>query len=525
MSITFSDNIQPKDFPFELILDYLPIGACILDRELRIVYANHKLAKISGHSKKDFYGKQAHEFCPDRADDINSMCHNVFQNNQPILNTEWEGKPFNHRKRTFWWNLCWIPLSSESKGTQYVLCTVEDITQLKNVQIDLDEQNESLEVEVQHRTRALNEQKQKLKKASQMLSQHEQDIRRRLAENIHGGLQQILIGANIKANRILKRSKEEHVRQMVQDLTENLEQAVQEARKISVELSPPLLSHSTFTKAIEWLANWVEDNYGIIVKCNLCPESNQIREKQKYYLFEAIREALLNVQKHAETSTAYVLINELATNRLLVRIDDYGKGCDPEKLKESEQTADHFGLQSLKQRLELMGCQVKFDTKPGKGFHIKIYSPMTESQESMGGDEFSTEDVFEEKEEESQMFASTTKRIIVVDDHDMVREGIVTLLEEEEDFQIAGEAANGYDALQFVRNFQPDIVVMDVNMPGMDGIETTRLILNEFPKTKIIGLSVNNDLATRNAMFEAGATHYMPKEKSSEQLCAVIREM
>jgi DNA-binding NarL/FixJ family response regulator len=115
-------------------------------------------------------------------------------------------------------------------------------------------------------------------------------------------------------------------------------------------------------------------------------------------------------------------------------------------------------------------------------------------------------------------------RVLLVDDHAVVRDGIALQLQQQPDIEIVGEAADGSAALNLVRALRPDVVTMDVNMPGMSGVDATRAIHAEYPHTRIIGLSMSEDSEQGAAMRNAGALHYLSKSASLDKLLAAIRD-
>jgi DNA-binding NarL/FixJ family response regulator len=110
-----------------------------------------------------------------------------------------------------------------------------------------------------------------------------------------------------------------------------------------------------------------------------------------------------------------------------------------------------------------------------------------------------------------------------VDDHAVVRDGIALQLLQQPDIEIVGEAADGAAAVELVRALRPDVVTMDVNMPGMNGIDAARAIHAENPGTRIIGLSMSEESEQGAAMRSAGAVHYLSKSASLDKLLAAIR--
>jgi DNA-binding NarL/FixJ family response regulator len=118
---------------------------------------------------------------------------------------------------------------------------------------------------------------------------------------------------------------------------------------------------------------------------------------------------------------------------------------------------------------------------------------------------------------------SVTIKIILVDDHQIFRQGLRTMLTAEPDIKIVGEADNGRAALQLVNKFTPEVVIMDVSMPDLNGIEATRQILADHPGVKVIALSMHSDSLFVLNMLKAGASGYLLKDCALEELVKAIR--
>ena len=115
-------------------------------------------------------------------------------------------------------------------------------------------------------------------------------------------------------------------------------------------------------------------------------------------------------------------------------------------------------------------------------------------------------------------------RLLVADDHAVMRQGLTSFLGQEPDIVVVGEAKDGAMAVDKARRLQPDVVLMDIGMPGMSGIEATRLIHSEMPNIRVIGLSMFEEKEQADAMFEAGAVAYLTKTCSVDALTATIRK-
>lgn len=116
-------------------------------------------------------------------------------------------------------------------------------------------------------------------------------------------------------------------------------------------------------------------------------------------------------------------------------------------------------------------------------------------------------------------------RVLVVDDHTIVRDGICALLALAGDIEVVGEATNGYEALSRVRELAPDVVLMDVSMPIMGGLEATRRIVKEFPETKVLVLTQYDDKEYFFPVIESGASGFISKAAASSELTAGIRSV
>jgi DNA-binding NarL/FixJ family response regulator len=116
-------------------------------------------------------------------------------------------------------------------------------------------------------------------------------------------------------------------------------------------------------------------------------------------------------------------------------------------------------------------------------------------------------------------------RVLLVDDQTLIRQGIRLLLEIEPDIQVVGQAANGLEALQQAETLHPDVILMDVRMPGMDGVAATRELGVRFPEVKVIILTTFEDDETVFEGLKAGARGYLLKDISSEEMAEAVRKV
>lgn len=116
-------------------------------------------------------------------------------------------------------------------------------------------------------------------------------------------------------------------------------------------------------------------------------------------------------------------------------------------------------------------------------------------------------------------------RVLLADDHAMVREGLKALLSSQDDVEVVGEVANGLQVLEAANGYAPDIVVMDISMPELNGVETTKKLRNMHPDILIIILSVHEEAGYLRSLLAAGVAGYVLKRSASETLVSAIRSV
>jgi DNA-binding NarL/FixJ family response regulator len=116
-------------------------------------------------------------------------------------------------------------------------------------------------------------------------------------------------------------------------------------------------------------------------------------------------------------------------------------------------------------------------------------------------------------------------RLLIVDDHEIFRRGLRALLEPSSEWQICGEAVDGLDAVEQCKSLKPDIVVLDVSMPRLNGLEAARLIRRENPESKIVIITQHDSPQIRSAALEAGARAFVTKSAVGSELVSALRNL
>jgi CheY-like chemotaxis protein len=296
------------------------------------------------------------------------------------------------------------------------------------------------------------------------------------------------------------------------------------------------LADDDLTAAVQWVAERMR-RHGLSVRVEDDGHPKPLAEEVLTTAFQSVRELLFNVVKHARATEAVVRIGR-AGGEARVTVEDAGPGFDAAG-REFTPTADGgFGLFNIRERLDLLGGRLEIDAAPGRGTRATIVAPLRAATApgpgtpggvaapaaAPAGDE--------DKDGDGDGHARPAAggldgriRVLLADDHHIVREGLRSIIDAQPDMHVVAEAPDGERALELVRAAPPDVVVMDVNMPRMTGLEATRQIAAEAPHVRVIGLSVHEEEDMAAAMRKAGAAAHLGKGGPAENLCAVIREL
>jgi len=270
--------------------------------------------------------------------------------------------------------------------------------------------------------------------------------------------------------------------------------------------------------ALHWLAEQMSQQ-GLLVNVRiLTPETPSFDEYQSDMLFQAVRELLTNVVKHAGVSAASVTVQKQDEGTWLLTVEDGGQGFDIGAVH-YQPSGEHFGLFSIQERMEAMSGWCRVNSVVGKGTTVELGLAVVPSDAKPKPHVSRTAPAF------SHVMRSSSPsrwRVLLVDDHAMVRQGLRSILETYQDLEVVAEAADGMDAVESALSKQPDVVIMDINLPRLNGIDATRRIKKEAPATVVIGLSVQYSSQTHAALIEAGASALLSKEQATEDLYRTI---
>jgi PAS domain S-box-containing protein len=420
--------------------------------------------------------------------------------------------------------------------------TAVDVTEQKEAEAILRRTQEELEQRVRRRTEELAELVDNLRRETRQRAQAEEKLsqsyrelqkradqlsrlaseltlteqreRHRLAQILHDHLQQLLAAARMNLNSVLPRAAKAEQETLAGALN-LIDEAIRESRSLSMELSPPVLHQMGLAAGLEWLARWMEDKYGLKVELQTAPGADTAREDIRTLLFQSVRELLFNTVKHAGVGRVRITMDR-RQEMLQITVTDQGRGFKvQEAIEKTARAAGGFGLFTIRERMLLLGGKLEIESEPGRGAVFRLSVPVEEPASKADPPEAPRP-----PEESGQVI-----RVLLVDDHAVVRRSMASVFKREKEIVIVGEAGGGKEAIDKARELKPDVILMDVSMPDMDGLEATRIIRTELPQIRIIGLSMYDEEIRARGILDAGASAYVTKSDPPARLLAVIREV
>jgi PAS domain S-box-containing protein len=357
------------------------------------------------------------------------------------------------------------------------------------------------------------------------LGQAEHRERLRLARILHDHIQQLLAGAIFNLAAVGGRGGD---REAVERVTNILDEAITAARTLTAELSPPALQEKGLVAGLAWLGREMHDKHGLHVEIEADSGAEPDAEPVRFFLYEAVRELLFNVVKHAGSNSARVTASRLGADAVQVIVEDRGAGFDAGRLESGELGRGGFGLFSIRERLSYLGGRMIVESAVGRGARFTLVapalpSPGAEERRALRARRPAAPGAAAPGSGGAAAGEDRRIRVLLADDHAVLREGLVSLLGAQPDIEVVGEAADGEEATRLAHELRPDVLIVDVSMPRVSGLDATRALRADQPALCIIALSMHEDAETERAMREAGAAEYLIKSGPPERLVAAIR--
>jgi DNA-binding NarL/FixJ family response regulator/two-component sensor histidine kinase len=341
--------------------------------------------------------------------------------------------------------------------------------------------------------------------------------RSRLARELHDSLAQTLAGIVLALDAAadeLATDAESAVASLDRGRA-HARRALGEARRSIWSLQPAALASGSLAGALEREAAHARAA-GLDAALHIDGDPCSLDARCEEALYRIAQEAISNVRRHADASRAAI---ELAFGEAELRllVSDDGVGFDPTLTRAAGPGASHgFGLSGIQERARLVGGRAEIRSAPGRGTVVVASIPVVAPSEA------------------SLVITPLSAilpaapagreriRVLIVDDHELVRHGLRHMLQREPGLEVVGEAADGERAIAEVLRLQPDIVLLDVNMPRLDGVEALLRLRELGSGVRTILLSVLAD-ERLFAGLRAGARGYLPKDTGREAMARAIR--
>ncbi len=490
---------QAEHRQFQATLDQLPAYLLLLSPDYHVPFANRFFEERYGKAQ----GRRCYEY--------------LFQRTEPCENCQtYEALKTNAPHRWEWT----APDGRVYDIHDFPFRGADGLPLIMEVGLDITEHKRD-EKHLAERTAEVQRLADQLRALAVELSQAEQRERKRLSKVLHDHIQQLLVAARMQLEWMKSDGSPLRLQGTAQAVDSILREALEASRSLTVELSPPVLHQAGLIGGLNWLAAQMREKNQFTVNLRSDNRAEPDTEETRLLLFECARELLFNVMKHAGVAEAQVALLR-AGERIRMIISDAGAGFDPDSLKKRRSDDVSFGLFSIQQRLAHLGGEMAIQTAPGQGTSVTLTIPVGELKQRPE----TAENVPPEERGAARMSVrekAASYRVLIVDDHKIMREGLVGLLRFEPDIEIVGQATDGSQAVELAARLQPDVIIMDVNLGEMSGVEATKAILAGNPRIRVIGLSMYTDADVAMAMRDAGAVAYLTKGGPSEDLISAIR--
>jgi PAS domain S-box-containing protein len=506
------ETARESEQRFRLIANTAPVMIWMSDVDKQVTYVNQRWLDFTGWPPDEPPGHRWISLIhPDDVERCGDVYVSAFDQRQPFQ--------IDHRLRRQdgeyrWTVTVGVPRYGTDRSFTGYVGTAVDVTDRKLIEAALLESHAAL----QERTTELERRTAQLRKLASDLTLAEQHAREQLAKTLHDGLQQLLVSAAMNLDRQAALDAPRGADELLLQAKGHLDEAINAARSLSFELFPPVLHGSGLPAALNWLADWMRHQHGLVVQVSADPLANSARKDVRTLLFESVRELLFNTVKHARVDRATIDLSRGAGDTLRITVEDRGVGFDPAKVvDEAKDGQVGWGLFSIRERLMLLGGRFEIESAPGRGTTFRLIAPRDVAHRSVDADPALSQSAVASSTPQSRA-ATHALRIVIADDQPALRKTFRELLQARPEFQVVGEAANGLEAIAQARLLRPDVVLMDISMPEMDGVEATRRIRAELPVIRVLGFSVYPRMQDPHPIEMAGAEGFFSKGIDTQRL-------
>jgi PAS domain S-box-containing protein len=350
--------LRESEERYRTLIESATDAISVVDEDGVFQFLNAQAARRLGGRPEDFVGRTMAElFPPEVAESQLMNVREVIRTRQGMVRdsvTVLQGE-------TRMYHTSLQPLEQAASGRPAALVVARDITQRRKHEEELTSLNEEL-------TARANQ----LRTLASELTLAEQRERQRVSEILHDHVQQTLAAAKLRLGLLRGHVPGAESQALLEQVGDLLSVSIAAVRTLAVELSPPILKEASLTAALGWLADEFWKQHGLKVRVETDPRSDGSAEDTRIFLFQAVRELLFNVTKHAGAGTAFVRLNA-DQDRLQLSVTDSGAGFDPASV--TQPMSMGLGLFSIRERAEALGGSLSVDAAPGRGTRVTLTVP------------------------------------------------------------------------------------------------------------------------------------------------------
>jgi len=498
-------TLQGAEHPYRLLVETIDEGAATLSNDGTILYSNRSFANIFDAQLERFIGTPIENFVSgEYVEALRSLIRNAASG---VARGEIRLVDRAGRARTVR-----LTLTRSTQFGMEALCAVA--TELT----ELVETNEALRVT-----------ESSLRQLSGRLLQLQDEERRRIARDLHDTTGQKIAALSMSLDRVarLLDTKKPERDEALTEGRDIVRMIGEEIRTLSYLLHPPLLDESGLGSAVRWYAEGFQKRSGIRLNVNISADLGRLSTDVEMALFRVVQESLTNVHRYSGSPDAEINVIE-TPDSVKLEIIDHGQGIQTGAVRTKVEGIASLGvgIPGMRERIRQFGGQLEVDFGRD-GTRVTASVPLKKAKVAPPPEESEVAVAATNGNSNSDVALSsdTRRRILIADDHEVMRRGVRGLLESHDEWAVCGEAFEGREVVVKSRELRPDLIIMDINMPGLTGIDAAQQIRKENPAAKILFFSVHESAQTVREVVNAGAQGYVAKSRAGHDLVDAVRNV
>jgi two-component system, NarL family, sensor kinase len=492
-------TLQGAEHPYRLLVETIEEGAATLSDDGTVLYSNKSFAAFFGVPLERFIGAPLQSFVT--GNDVEFLKTLIMGAKLASTRGEIRLMRRNGKPRTIGLTLS----PNRELGLEAICAVATELTEIVDA-------NEALRVT-----------ETSLRQLSARLLQLQDEERRRIARDLHDVTGQKIAVLSMSLDRLarLTEQRKPEAKETIKESRDIVSQIGEEIRTLSYILHPPLLDECGLASAVHWYAEGFQKRSAIKLEVEVDADLPRLPSDAETTLFRVVQESLTNVHRYSGSPAAKIRIFKNASE-VRLEIIDYGHGIKSgtARAKLDGQAPLGVGIPGMRERLHQLGGELNVDFGT-TGTRVVATLPMKKSVEGeVGGAENQTSLSFTIHSAEE-----ARRRILIADDHELMRRGLRGLLESHDEWAVCGEAVEGSEAVRKSTELKPDLVIMDVNLPGLSGIAAAQQIRVEREAAKILFFTVHDSDEIIREIVEVGALGYVAKSRASQDLIEAVRRV